>query len=128
MASSNLTGGSPLRQTQQISSNQIQDEQMQTASESNAVFSNLPTVGNLPQRNSSATSLQNQPMSSGRTMESVTDDEDLPQVNPLQRESSSEGVSNFVKDLRAKNYNLFKARSRFVQPFLKLTYSSYRFR
>ena len=106
MASSNLTGGSPLRQTQQISSNQIQDEQMQTASESNVVFSNLPTVENLPQRNSSATSLQNQPMSSGRTVESVTDDEDLPQVNPLQRESSSEGVSNFVKDLRAKNYNL----------------------
>ena len=79
---------------------------MQTASESNVVFSNLPTVENLPQRNSSATSLQNQPMSSGRTVESVTDDEDLPQVNPLQRESSSEGVSNFVKDLRAKNYNL----------------------
>ena len=43
-------------------------------------------------------------MTSGRARESVTDDEDLPQETPLQRESSSEGVSKlkFVIDFYQK--------------------------
>ena len=74
---------------------------MQTAADSSVVLSN---VGNLTQRNSSSTSIHNNPMTSGRARESVTDDEDLPQENPLQRESSSEGVSKlkFVIDFYQK--------------------------
>ena len=74
---------------------------MQTAADSSVVLSN---VGNLTQRNSSSTSIHNNPMTSETARESVTDDEDLPQENPLQRESSSEGVSKlkFVIDLYQK--------------------------
>ena len=86
----NISGGSPLRHAQATSSNQNQ-EQMQTAVDSNIAFSNLTTVENVTQRNSSSTNIQNNSINSARARESVTDDEDLPQ-NPLQRESSSEGV------------------------------------
>jgi len=90
--SSNVTGGSPLSNLRQISSNQNQEEQMQTATDSNATFSNLSTVGNMTQRNSSSASVQNRSANSERARESITDDEELPLENPLQRESSSEGV------------------------------------
>jgi len=90
IAHSNISGGSPLRHAQATSSNQNQ-EQMQTAVDSNIAFSNLTTVENVTQRNSSSTNIQNNSINSARARESVTDDEDLPQ-NPLQRESSSEGV------------------------------------
>ena len=66
---------------------------MQTATDSNATFSNLSTVGNMTQRNSSSASVQNRSANSERTRESITDDEELPLENPLQRESSSEGVN-----------------------------------
>ena len=91
IAHSNITGGSPLRHPHATSSNQNPEEQMQTAVDSNLAFSNLTTTENVAQRNSSSTSIQNNSINSARTRESVTDDEDLPQ-NPLQRESSSEGV------------------------------------
>ena len=88
---SNITGGSPSRHSQATSSNQNQEEQMQTAVDSNIAFSNLTTVENVAQRNSSSTNIQNNSINSARARESVTDDEELPQ-NSLQRESSSEGV------------------------------------
>lgn len=80
-----------MRHPHATSSNQNPEEQMQTAVDSNLAFSNLTTAENVAQRNSSSTSIQNNSINSARTRESVTDDEDLPQ-NPLQRESSSEGV------------------------------------
>ena len=91
--SSNVTGGSPSSNLRQISSNQNQDEQMHTATDSNVTFSNLSTVGNMTQRNSSSASVQNPSANSERARESITDDEELPLENPLQRESSSEGVN-----------------------------------
>lgn len=96
--SSNVTGGSPSSNLRQISSNQNQDEQMQTATDSNVTFSNLSTVGNMTQRNSSSASVQNRSANSERARESITDDEELPLENPLQRESSSEGV-NYITAL-----------------------------
>ena len=87
---------------------------MQTAADSSVVLSN---VGNLTQRNSSSTSIHNNPMTSGRARESVTDDEDLPQENPLQRESSSEGVSKlkFVIDFYQKMLIVYRAEA-FIVP------------
>jgi hypothetical protein len=66
---------------------------MQTATEPNNAFSTPGVVDPCSDQQSSNTNLQNPPLASLRVGEIITDDEDLPQVAPLQRESSSEGVS-----------------------------------
>lgn len=66
---------------------------MQTATEPNNAFSTPGVVDPSSDQQSSNTNLQNPPLASLRVGEIITDDEDLPQVAPLQRESSSEGVS-----------------------------------
>ena len=66
---------------------------MQTATEPNNAFSTPGVVDPSSDQQPSNTNLQNPPLASLRAAEIITDDEDLPQVAPLQRESSSEGVS-----------------------------------
>ena len=90
-AGSNVTSGSPFRNSQQVSNNQDREEQMQTATEPNNVFSVPSSVAQSSEQQSSNT-FQTPNLASSRVGEILTDDEDLPQVTPLQRESSSEGV------------------------------------
>ena len=92
-STSNVTSGSPLRNSQSVSNNQDQEEQMQTAAEPNNAFSTRNVVGPQSDQNSSNPNLQNPLQNTSRVGELITDDEDLPQVAPLHRESSSEGVS-----------------------------------
>ena len=92
-STSNVTSGSPLRNSQSVSNNQDQEEQMQTAAEPNNAFSIRTAVGPPSDQNSSNPNLQNPLQNTSRVGELITDDEDLPQAAPLQRESSSEGVS-----------------------------------
>ena len=66
---------------------------MQTATEQNNVFSTPGVVGPSSDQQPPNSNLQNPPVASLRAGEIITDDEDLPQVAPLQRESSSDGVS-----------------------------------
>ena len=92
-SASNVASGSPLRNSQSVSNNQDQEEQMQTAAEPNNAFSTRNAVGPPSDQNSSNPNLQNPLQNTSRVGELITDDEDLPQAAPLQRESSSEGVS-----------------------------------
>ena len=80
--------------SQQVSNNQDREEQMQTATEPNRTFSVPSSVGQSTEQQSSNT-FQSPPLASLRAGDITTDDEDIPRVNPLQRESSSEGVKNF---------------------------------
>ena len=97
-ATLNLASGSPSRNSQTVSNNQDREEQMQTATEPNNVFSAPSSLGHSSEHQSSSSNPQ-PPLASLRVGEIVTDDEDLPQVAPLQRESSSEGV-RFVFRIR----------------------------
>ena len=78
---------------------------MQTATEPNNAFSTPGMVDSSSNHQSSNTNLQNPPLASLRVGEIITDDEDLPQVAPLQRESSSEGVSIAVPHSTVLSYH-----------------------
>ena len=73
------------------SNSQEREEQMQTGTEHNIVFRPSSSQGPAADRQSSSPSFQNPQLVSQRAGE-ITDDDDLPQVSTLQRESSSEGV------------------------------------
>ena len=86
----NAASGCSSTDCQTTSNNREHEQQMQTESETNSVF----TAPNLPV--SSTDAQTSQPPSSLQVGELVTDDEDLHQVAPQQRRSSSQGVKIFV--------------------------------
>ena len=86
------------------SNSQEREEQMQTGTEHNIVFRPSSSQGPTADRQSSSPSFQNPQLVSQRAGE-ITDDDDLPQVSTLQRESSSEGVR--IRNSMKKNMCAF---------------------
>jgi hypothetical protein len=90
-AALHLPSGSPSQTMRPASNSQEREEQMQTGTEHNILFRPSSSQGPAADRQSSSPSFQNPQLVSQRAGE-ITDDDDLPQVSTLQRESSSEGV------------------------------------
>ena len=93
------------------SNSQEREEQMQTGTEHNIVFRPSSSQGPAADRQSSSPSFQNPQLVSQRAGE-ITDDDDLPQVSTLQRESSSEGVR--IRNSMKKNMCALKVTPPFI--------------